>query len=458
MKEKIIIFISILFSGIMGFSQNRAPSCWLKYQDFYQGDIIINTISVQSPSPTYTYYCALQWNAGLEGGGYCGIQEHPDGRNFIYSIWDPISSNEPITATYTHTGTNVENFGGEGTGLKSWNFEIGWETGQWYSFVTRTWDDNQHTMFGFWVFDHTNVTWYHLVTMDYPVIGVRFNSNTGSFIEDWLGNGQNVREIHHKEGWKRKTSDLSWNAFETSLFERMSPDPGAQNFINNYDGGVYNNEYYFMKSGGNTSPITSTSGTLLSLQSNNTNPNFDVGNVNTFSTIINTNNLDIDWTIDTDKSPQFSYHIKVYDNPNFIGNPLIQNDVIAPHIRHTNLDISALPNNAEYYIQFNIVDIFDNQSVYKTGSFIKGSLSVSGFFIEGISIYPNPIDNEINIYSSNIINSLKVTLINVLGEIIYCDTYHDINKLKLPIQALSGIFFLKIETETGIKIFRLEKK
>jgi hypothetical protein len=126
----------------------------------------------------------LQWNAGAEGGGYCGIQEHPDGRNFIYSIWDPINSNDAITAPYTHSGTNIQNFGGEGTGLKSWNFNIGWETGQWYSFVSRPWDINQHTMFGFWVLNYTDNIWYHIVTMDFPVMGVRFNSNTGSIIED----------------------------------------------------------------------------------------------------------------------------------------------------------------------------------------------------------------------------------------------------------------------------------
>lgn len=80
---------------------------------------IINTVRVASPSPLYTYYCTMQWNAGMEGGGYCGIQEHPNGRNFIFSIWDPVSSNESIRAAYLGDGTQVENFGGEGTGLKS---------------------------------------------------------------------------------------------------------------------------------------------------------------------------------------------------------------------------------------------------------------------------------------------------------------------------------------------------
>ena len=122
MKKLLLILCAFTFQ--VGQSQNRAPSCWLKYQDYFQGDILINKIKVISPSPTYTYYCGLQWNAGMEGGGYCGIQEHPSGRNFIFSIWDPISSSESITAPYTYSGTLTEPFGGEGTGLKSWNFAL----------------------------------------------------------------------------------------------------------------------------------------------------------------------------------------------------------------------------------------------------------------------------------------------------------------------------------------------
>ncbi|WP_212751488.1 hypothetical protein, partial [Pseudoalteromonas sp. S2721] len=40
----------------------------------------------------YTYYSVLNWNAGREGGGYAGIQDHPDGRNYIFSICAPRSS------------------------------------------------------------------------------------------------------------------------------------------------------------------------------------------------------------------------------------------------------------------------------------------------------------------------------------------------------------------------------
>ena len=61
-----------------------------------------------------------------EGGGYCGLQDHPDGRAFIFSIWDPQHVKDtPITAVAKGQGTWTDRFGGEGTGLKSMNFELG---------------------------------------------------------------------------------------------------------------------------------------------------------------------------------------------------------------------------------------------------------------------------------------------------------------------------------------------
>ena len=96
----------------------------------------------------------------MEGGGYLGIQEHPREEILFFSLWDSKESSDNATASYTHLG--LFNHLVEGTGLKSWNFDIGWNTDEWYSFVSRTWNDNNHTLFGFWVFNHTSSEWYHL--------------------------------------------------------------------------------------------------------------------------------------------------------------------------------------------------------------------------------------------------------------------------------------------------------
>jgi hypothetical protein len=445
MKKLLLVLCAFAFQFSQ--SQNRAPSCWLKYQDWYQGDILINKIKVISPSPTYTYYCSLQWNAGMEGGGYCGIQEHPNGRNFIFSIWDPISSSESITAPYTHSGTLTEPFGGEGTGLKSWNFDIGWNTGQWYSFVTRAWSSGTSTMFGFWVYNHSDQIWYHLVTMDYPVSNIRFNSPTGSFIEDWLGNGWNKREVHHQDGWKRKTSDLSWNAFTSSLFERVSPDAGANNYINNYDGGT-NSNYYFMQSGGTITPTTNTSGTMLSLANNNSDPGYDVVEVSSLNKTVSTDNLLLDWNLVTSKSPQFSYKIDIYNNPTFSGNPIIEVNENIPHQRNSNIDISNLIDGNEYYIRFSVTDIFDNQSTEVTDSFIaESTLGLDDInLLNTLSYYPNPFEDKLTLKFNNQMESIKTSLVDFVGKIILTSYHYNSSEIELniPSNIGKGVYFLTI--------------
>lgn len=451
MKHIILLLVAITVSQF-GFSQNRAPSCWLKYQDSFQGDILINTVKVQSPSPTYTYYCNLQWNAGMEGGGYCGIQEHPQGRNFIFSIWDPITSTDAITAPYTHNGTQIENFGGEGTGLKSWNFDIGWDTDQWYSFVTRAWDSNTHTMFGYWVFNHSDQEWYHLVTMDYPVANVRFNSSTGSFIEDWLGNGFNTREVHHKEGWKRKTSDLSWSPLTSSFFERVSPDAGAVNYINNYDGGV-GADYYFMKSGGAVTPVTNTSKTTLSLSNNNTDHGFLTGEVSQLNTTINGNILILDWDVNKSKSPQFSYHVAIYDNSTFSGTPIIQFDQNVPDERTLDIDISSLISGNKYYIQFYIIDIFGNQSAFMTDSFEDLTLSIDDLDKQfSFSCYPNPFQDKIYLnFNNNKLEKYTIELTTISGSSVFSNDYHTNSEIEIyfPDNMKKGLYFLCINNQDG---------
>ena len=367
--KKILLFLLIPFTIL---SQNRAPSTWLKYKDNLHGDIIINTARVKSPSPLYTYYCVLQWNAGMEGGGYLGIQEHPEGRNFIFSLWDSKESSDDVTASYTHLGTIIQPFGGEGTGLKSWNFDIGWNTDEWYSFVSRTWNDNNHTLFGFWVFNHTSSEWYHLVTMDYPVIDVKFSSISNSFLEDWLGNGSNKREFHLKNGWKRTSSDSSWMNFDKSYYERVKPDDGAANYIDNYDGGVIE-DYFFMKSGGNsTFPVTNTHGTNLTLSNNLEKPDFEEVEVLSFDKNLEDKNLILNWEVSKSKLPQFSYNIEIYDDKD-LGSPLFKINKIKPESRYEEVDISSLVDGKEYFIRFYLTDILDNKSSYIDENFINSS-------------------------------------------------------------------------------------
>ena len=82
-------------------TDSRAPSISLWYNDGVKGDILTQDVYVPASGVTkQTYYCCLQWNSGQHGGGYCGIQDHARGRNYIFSLWDPEGVNQPIKPVY----------------------------------------------------------------------------------------------------------------------------------------------------------------------------------------------------------------------------------------------------------------------------------------------------------------------------------------------------------------------
>ena len=192
-------------------AQNSAPSSHLVFDDNFAGDILINVLRApKAVEALYTYHEALGWRG--TGAGYAGIQSHPKAHNFIFSIWDHRQHTAPISAVFRGPGTEAVGFGGEGTGLKSWNFELGWSTDVRYTLVARNWPVGEHTHFGFWVRAGDTKKWTHLVTMDVAVAGAHFQGGTDAFIEDWSSSGTHARTTHLRGGWKRST-DGSWFPF-----------------------------------------------------------------------------------------------------------------------------------------------------------------------------------------------------------------------------------------------------
>lgn len=373
------LLLSLLFCFSIASGQNRAPSLWFNYNDKVEGDIIMIDVKIPNASEdkAISYYSTLNFNSGAEGGGYAGIQHHDgQGHIFIFSIWDPVSSNDPISAEYAATGVEVANFGGEGTGLRTKNLTYGWKPGYWYTQTLRAWDYNGHTYFGFWIYDGEKQVWEHFVTMDFPVQGVRFNSGgTGSFLENWYGqlanyDGKYVRTMELKNGFKRNSAG-QWIDFDQAYFSRVSPDAGANNYINNYDGGT-TTDGYFMRHGGTTSPVTTTSGNYVN-KSFGSNPNTTTGTVTLFNQSFSqsTFDLDMDWTISKSTSPQYSYHLEVATDAGF-SNKVYTNSDIKPHLRAWKVGLSSL-NDGAYYVRFWITDIFDNVSSYETFQINKGN-------------------------------------------------------------------------------------
>ncbi|GGD69765.1 discoidin domain-containing protein [Lacimicrobium alkaliphilum] len=331
---------------------DRAASTWLRFGDSFNGDIIMQDVFVPERGLTpYTYYSVLNWNAGMDGGGYAGIQDHPDGRNFIFSLWDP-SNGEEITAEFQGEGTQVETFGGEGTGLKSMNFDLGWEANKWYTLAARVWHTREdgHSHFAFWSQDKATGEWTHLVTMNYPMPYIVFSSETGSFVEDWLGTGNHERTAIFNNGRKRHM-DGTWEAFTSADYEVVQEEATTEynenySFESNYD-------YYRMTTGGtsgveNGDDPQEPTGELARPYSK-VSPVYPSSSVSlSFAT-----SSSLEWTVDDSEVPQFSYKV--------VSGGKVLAEGVDPQTHSVTFDAI----DAEAEIELHIENILGKTSVYK---------------------------------------------------------------------------------------------
>ena len=370
MRQLIIPTVLILgFTSLTFAGQDAAPSSHLVYDDAsFDGDIIINEVRVpEGGEAMFTYYEALGW--GGRAAGYAGIQAHPKAHNYIFSIWDHKDHRAPITAVYRGPGTLVENFGGEGTGLKSWNFELGWETGVWYTLVARCWAADDHTFYGYWVRSGKTGLWTHMVTMDVAAQDALFKGGNDSFIEDWLETGENARTTHLRNGWKRKPSG-EWHAFGSARYSvnswDLSEGKRSFNFRTNWDGGVAEDaggKFYFMTSGGRETKPTSANPSQHSIERVETKPGYGPIEVTTAKAISGgAGKVAITWETDPKTLPQFSYEISARITPEASGEPLAKVGKIEPHGRSAQLE---LPDGVDVdRVQISLIcrDILGNES------------------------------------------------------------------------------------------------
>eukprot|EP00397_Hematodinium_sp_SG-2012_P042199 GEMP01046624.1.p1 GENE.GEMP01046624.1~~GEMP01046624.1.p1 ORF type:complete len:352 (+),score=86.21 GEMP01046624.1:145-1200(+) len=249
-----------------------APSCHLAADDGFQGDIITQTVLIPQTAK-HTYFCVLQWNAGVDGGGYCGLQDHPDGKLCIFSLWNPKSTTNRINGLRDErSATTFAEFGGEGEGLKAMNANYVWKLDTWYTFVLRRWcgtyrDGNGRnipsTMFGLWIHEAKDNNWTHVCSYNYPVADVYFISETNAFLEDWIESGRYARSMFLTGGAKRcvEGKKKKWSSFAAMRFS-ANQEPRSANFMKRYDAFCNNANaaagapftQFYMACGGKTCP------------------------------------------------------------------------------------------------------------------------------------------------------------------------------------------------------------
>lgn len=349
-------------------AQDSAPSSHFVFDDNFAGDIIINEVRVpKSGEAMYTYYEALGW--GGKGAGYAGIQVHPKAHLYIFSIWDNDAHTAPIKAVHQGPGTEVVGFGGEGTGLKSWNFELGWKTDVWYTLVARTWSVGDHTHYGFWSRAGDTKRWTHLVTMDVAT-QTTFQGGTDAFIEDWLNTGDKPRTTHLRGGWKRKL-DGTWFPMQRGRYSvnawDLEPRKRSYNYRTNWDGGVAEDasgKFFFMTAGGATTTPSTSNPSVHEIQRSDREPTYEKIKIDSVSASRTSDGkVLISWTIDATSAPQFGYQIDVFDNRAAVGEPLVTVEDHVPHRLSANIDFrSADSDQGDTFVRLQCIDIFDRRS------------------------------------------------------------------------------------------------
>jgi hypothetical protein len=361
-----VVVAAVVFTSQIH-AQNSAPSSHMVFDDNFAGDIIINEVRVPKDGEAmYTYYEALGWRG--KGAGYAGIQAHPRAHNFIFSIWDHKNHSAPIKAVHHGPGTETKGFGGEGTGLKSWNFELGWSTDVWYTLVARNWPVGAHTYYAFWVRASNTNKWTHLVTMDVGAENARFQGGTDAFIEDWLSTGVKPRVTQLRNGWKRK-ADGTWFPFGNGRYSvnywDLDPGKRSYNYRTNWNGGVDkgdDGEFYFMVSGGSKTVAKAKNPSKYSIARKETQPNFGKLKIVGAKAKVEGEKLSVTWKLDETTTPQFSYEISLYDNAKGNGKPIAIATKNVPHARSATLDISNIERTKNHRVVLHCTDIFDGSS------------------------------------------------------------------------------------------------
>ena len=356
-------------------AEDSAPSSHMVFDDNFPGDIIINEVRVPKDGHAmYTYYEALGWRG--KGAGYAGIQVHPRAHNFIFSIWDHKEHKAPIKALHRGPGTETQKFGGEGTGLKSWNFKLGWKTGVWYTLVSRCWPDGENTNFGFWSRAGDTKKWTHLVTMSVAAKDAKFEGRTDAFIEDWLNTGKNARTTHLRGGWKR-TVNGRWHAFKSAKYSvnYWDLDAGKRsfNYRTNWNGGVANKSgraFYFMTAGGKQTRATAKNPSTHEIMRKKSKPEFRTTMVKAVGVKRVGDTLELVWDNDSQTAPQFSYEVELFLTENGIGSPATVIKRQEAHTRSLDLVAVAKKFKLERYrsLRFRVTDIFDRTTEPKVVS------------------------------------------------------------------------------------------
>lgn len=341
--------------------------------------------------------------------------------NDIYTIEceDTVfKANEYSYITYDYVFPDVKSttFGGEGRGAqvlqKSTTKSI-FENNQWYTFVTRVWDED-NSKFGCWFYDHENNKWIHYCTLGYPAKNMFFKMYIDAFLENWSPSGQYLRSYDVKGAWARSTTG-EWkqpNEVEVSgyFMKNGDPDERCKERFEEYNVIVNTDNSISMSTGSGIKNTTIPYHQRFTYPANNnlTEPAF----AKLALTAISLRNDTLKWELAEGGLPQFSYSYYVVDETS--------GKIISESSNKYNSEDRAVAlglARTDIKVVITITDIFDNE-ITETVVSQKVESNVSGSSCAGLlqNVQPNSWGTMLDVPVTNTQELMDIKIVDESGE------------------------------------------
>ena len=256
----------------------------------------------------------------------------------------------------------IQPFSGEGRGLQSF-YNLDWQENNWYTFVTKFWQDGDNTKIGFWLLDVNAGTWAHYITMIYPERNVYATAPLYSFLENYVPTDGSVRSMYAAPKFARLLSGELYYKGKGLVYASGRGKDFNENYVARIE-----NSTFFMQSGG-----TENNHSELDQRQSIEYTDFYNSNLSYVEYLFEPiaiqsivyENGSLVWEIATDKLPQFSYEYKVSkvvnDGESLTFIPVIEGSSVDPDCRSKEIDLSTL-EPGQYDVQLTVYDINGNKT------------------------------------------------------------------------------------------------
>ncbi|MBN2001227.1 discoidin domain-containing protein [candidate division KSB1 bacterium] len=407
-------------------------------------ELLMVDIEVDETSPS-TYYAAINFT-----GGYCGLQDQGTTRTVHFSLWDYFDGDQRIVpddaaARILWRGHEVSgsDFGGEGTGVKTWR-TYDWKTHQPYRLAVKMTAKPVGMYAGamrdYWVFDFQSQEWLHVATLwraDNPTTG-RPETDLGevyTFVEDWAATSEWYRSCYIFNA-RKKYRNGAWFIYDRahySINDQENNPATSDGHDPNTQAEVRETNKIWLATGGTFMPENRTpSNTLLHFP-----PNRDFEpQVPQFRFIksgpVNDSTMEVNWEYqDPLWAAQESYSVQIFqdaEQQNLLNStgtlyPFDYETIAKEKDSDRKVRISGLnlEKDKDYYLSLETNTIF-GFTCSKVVSFVNMVIDASQFdstmpgTLELLSAYPNPFNTKTVIsYILGIKDRVALNIYNIHG-------------------------------------------